>query len=295
MKRNYNDTPSELPPAPKRRRRRKSRPAKAPVMICPTDSPGPRIPRLFLEFERDSPIAAHLEWLHHLELSCENQGCYAPGCATGFRKHGRPSSSFARAHGAKTLVNGMNLFLTYHIPRYYRVSSDEEWRKALAALRSFHAFCVRRRYIKDDPVLMLAFHRLRSFRIHTIPNRIQKLIEDKYWDAIEDVCASDRESSAAEDPIKPQKQRYESYLGGEMAVTLQQVLQNGWILSGENHLGDEMTAFVSLPADLAGFGVLGMSLSGMTLGLRNGIWRPVPGDGDSASVIVYPPDDVFFY
>lgn len=296
MKRDFNDAALERPVEPKRRRRRKVRSSRAPVMICPTDSLGPRIPRLFLEFEQNSPIAAHMEWLHHLELSCENQGCYAAGCATGSKKHGRPSSSFARAHGAKTLTNGMTMFLTYHIPRYYRVSSDDDWRKALAALRSFHAFCVRRRYVKDDSVLMLALHRLRGFRIHTIPARIQKLVEDRYWDSIENVSGSEREESLVDQSAtNTEEERYDSYLGGELAVTLQQVLQNGWVLSGENNLGDEMNVFVSLPADLAGFGMLGMSLSCMALGLRNGIWRPMPGDGESATAIVYPPDDVFFY
>lgn len=297
MKRNRSDADSETgTPEPTRHRRRKSRSSKAPVMICPDDGEGPRIPKLFLEFEENSPISAHMEWLHHLELSCEKQGCYVSGCATGSKKRGRRSSSFARAHGAKTLINGMNMFLTYHIPRYYRVSSDEDWRKALAALRSFHAFCVRRRYVKEDAVLMLALHRLRGFRIHTIPVRIQKLIEDKYWDSIEDVSGSEPEESPGDQSDKKtEEKRYASYVGGEMAVTLDEVLQNGWVLRGEDHLGEETTAFVSLPADLAGFGMKGMSVSCMALGLRNGIWRPIRGEGDLATATVYPPDDVFFY
>ncbi|CDF37885.1 unnamed protein product [Chondrus crispus] len=284
-------------PRPKpKRRRRKSSSARAPVMMCPTDTVGPRIPRLFLEFERNSPITAHMEWLHHLELSCENQGCYAAGCATGSKKLARASSSFAHAHGAKTLVNGMNMFLTYHIPHYYSVSSDEEWRKALAALRSFHAFCVHRRYVNDDSVLMLALHRLRSFRIHTIPHRIQKLIEDRYWDRLDDGVGQEHGPNTPKTTaVNSAEVGYEACLGGEMAVTLVQILPNGWVVRGDNQFGEEMSVCISLPSDLASIGMLGMSLSSVPLGLRRGLWRPIPRDGESTVPIVYPPDDVFFY
>lgn len=297
MKRDFQSHALEIPTTkPKRRRRRKPSSARPPITMCPTDTVGPRIPRLFLEFERNSPITAHMEWLHHLELSCENQGCYAAGCATGSKKLGRASSSFAHAHGAKTLVNGMNMFLTYHIPHYYSVSSDEEWRMALAALRSFYAFCVRRRYVKDDSVLMLALHRLRSFRIYTIPDRIQKLIKDKYWDRIENSARQRQAPSSLNDNASNCSDLgFEALVGGEMAVTLVQILENGWVLRGDNQLGEEKNVFVSLPSDLASCGMLGMSLSSVPLALRRGLWRPISSESDYTSPVVYPPDDVFFY
>lgn len=131
--------------------------------------------------------------------------------------------------------------------------------------------------------------------MQTIPVRTQKLVEDRYWDPIEDVGGSEREETPRT-RVRPGLRRSGTIriLEERWQSPCSRYCKNGWVMSGENLLGDEMSVFVSLPAELAGFGMLGMSLSCMALGLRNGIWRPMPGDRESSTAIVCPPADEFF-
>lgn len=275
---------------PNTRRKRKSR--SRTKIVCHDDTVGPRIPTLFLEFAASSPIAMHMDWLHNLELSCEKQRCFAATCKSRTDQH-RKSSDFAWAHGAKTLVNGINMFLTYHIPRYYTVASDEEWRSALAALRSFHDYCVRRRYVKDDPGLKLALHRLNKFQIVTILARLQDLIEQKWWDSVEDASGSEHEGARIRAEGGDHGTVYEAFVGSDVPLCVEQILQDGWLISEDSY--ENSKALLSLPPDVAALAVKGMSFSCMSLGLRNEVWRPVQTEGgpSTAAITAYPPDDVF--
>lgn len=276
------------------RRRRKMRGAKPVVELCPKDHVSPRIPSLFREFAKSSPITEHMHWLRYLQLSCENQGCCVAGCATGSRCQGR-NLAFARAHGAKTLMNGMNMFITYHIPRYYGVSSDDEWREALAALRSFHAFCVRRRYVQDDSTLMRALHRLKGFRIHTIPKMMQCLMEEKYWDMVEHV-SGDREGVDKEGMEKNENdaEAYEEFISDGTTVVVEQIEEDGWVLMMESSAESDEKVFLSLPVEVALLGMKGMSISCVRFAMRKGIWRPIPIEDEGVKLIVYPPDEAFY-
>lgn len=289
MKRSRSNSGKVASPS-KHGRKRKSR--SRPKVICQDDSTGPRIPILFLQFAESSPISAHLDWLHHLELSCEKQGCLAGSCSS--REVGQSkSSTFAWAHGAKTLVNGINMFLTYHIPRYYTISSDEEWRAALAALRSFHDFCVRRRYVKDDAAMKLALHRLNKFQIATILSNLQSLIEQKWWDSLEDASGSEREGGRLQAGGEDDDREYEAFVGSDVPLCVVEVMREGWLMAEDSF--ENAKALLPLPVDAAALGVKGMSFSCLSLGLRNEVWRPAQGEGDpeSAAIIAYPPDDVF--
>lgn len=183
------------------------------------------------------------------------------------------------------------MFLTYHIPRYDGVASDEEWRSALAALRSFHDFCVRRRYVKDDAALKLGLHRLNKFHSSTILSRLQELIEQKWWESLEDASGSELEGGRFLTEGEDGGRGFEAYVGADVPLCVEEVLQEGWLVAED--CGDSAKALLSLPVEVAALGVKGMSLSRLSLGLRNEIWRPVQNEGETGSIIVYPPDDVF--
>eukprot|EP00177_Eucheuma_denticulatum_P007167 GFKZ01013028.1.p1 GENE.GFKZ01013028.1~~GFKZ01013028.1.p1 ORF type:complete len:293 (+),score=37.61 GFKZ01013028.1:326-1204(+) len=291
LKRRVSEVTKAVPSASPRRRR-KTREPRADVVQCPKDDIGPRIPTLLKEFGKHSPVTEHMEWLHNLELSCENQGCCVTGCAAGSPRRGR-SIEFAKAHGAKTLMNGMNMFITYHIPRFYGIRSDDEWRRALAALRSFHMFCVRRRYVRDDAGLMRALHRLKGFPMHTIPSSIKELVEDRYWDGVE---KRRRVQALAEGVAQHgvDEDKYDVIIRDETAVVVEEIDDGGWVLvsEGENDLADK--AYLQLPAEVAVLGVKGMSISCVMFGLKGGVWRPFSGDGGGIEPIVYPPDEAFY-
>lgn len=220
----------------------------------------------------------------------------------GSRCYGR-NLAFARAHGAKTLMNGMNMFITYHIPRYYGVSSDDEWREALAALRSFHAFCVKRRYVKDDPTLMRAFHRLKGFRIHTIPKMMQCLMEEKYWDMVEQVSEQVGEQVNADGEevdregvggSEGRAEAYEAFISDDTTVVVEQIEEDGWILMTESGAESDEKVFLSLPMEVAMLGMKGMSISCVRFAMRKGVWRPIPIEDEGVKLIVYPPDEAFY-
>lgn len=274
------------------RRRRKTREPRVDVVQCPKDDVGPRIPTLLKEFGKHSPVTEHMEWLHNLQLSCQNQGCCVTGCVAGSPRRGK-SIEFAKAHGAKTLMNGMNMFITYHIPRFYGVRSDDEWRRALAALRSFHMFCARRRYVRDDAGLMRALHRLKGFPMHTIPTRIKELVDEGYWDGIEK-SRKDQSQTESVDQDGQDEEKYDAIIWDETAVVVDEIDQGGWILvsEGDSELNDK--AYLQLPADVAALGVKGMSISCVMFGLKGGLWRPFAGDGGGIQPIVYPPDEAFY-
>lgn len=276
------------------RRRRKARATRTVVELCPKDNVGPRISSLFREFADYSPITEHMHWLRYLQLSCKNQGCCVTGCATGSRDHGK-NSAFARAHGAKTLMNGINMFITYHIPRYYGISSDDEWREALAALRSFHAFCVRKRYAKDDATLMRALHRLKGFPIHTIPKMIKYLIQQKYWDSAERMSGGkeviDTQGMETKEDVDD---TYEAYINDDTAVVVEEVEDNGWVLRREGNAELDGEVFLSLPLEVAVLGMKGMSIACVRFAMRERVWRPIPVEDVGVNLIVYPPDEAFY-
>lgn len=146
------------------------------ALLCPSDQTGPRISAVLDEFSRTCCVQSHMDWLHHLEASCAQQGCYVSDC------RGR---NFSEIHGAKSLINSFTMFLSYYVPRHFLIASDDEWRELLVALRTFHMFCVRRQYVREDDVLMSALYKLRRFNLCDIPSRITKLCKNKYWDSLE--------------------------------------------------------------------------------------------------------------
>lgn len=167
-----------LTESPRRHRRRRKKAVSTIVaIICPEDRTGPRIPTLLREFGQTCTVSSHINWMYYLEAACEKQGCYVADCATGI--------NFSQTHGAKSLVNYIIMFLTYYVPRKFQLKSDDEWREMLAALRTFHNFCVRKRYVKEDAVLMTALHKLRRFCICTIPQRIDELGKENFWNKME--------------------------------------------------------------------------------------------------------------
>lgn len=256
--------------------------------FCKADKAGPRIPTLLREFERSSPVSTHLRWIEHLKRACESQGCYIAECV------GLTDVSFWQTHGAKTLVNGIMVLLTFHVPRWVKLKSDNEWRELLAAIRTFHSFCVRRGYVKYDSVLITALYRLRQLGMYSIPQRLQELTRERYWDTLEEEQATKRGSETTEgDSAVLVTGGYDMYIGEEMRVNVDEVLTGGWVMTGEDEEEREK-AFLTLPDDVARLGMRGMSLSCLLLARRNGVWRPVVQE-EEFRLLAYAPDDVFYY
>lgn len=281
------------------------------AFFCPADQSGPRILTLLHEFEGVAIVESHNKWIRLLHTACERQRCHVAECS--------PGDYFSQTHGAKTLANSITMFLTYYVPRKVALRSDDEWREVLAALRTFHDFCVRRSYVREDPVLMTALHRLRRFRICSIPKRLEALADEKYWDAIEraqtgrgsklvvdsgdvgtgstavDGEGSSRTGGVGGDVVQEDEESYEMFIGDEEPLSVDEILSDGWVIYSEDSDGGERCkAFLHLPEDLAKLGMQGMSLSCMKLALRNGVWRPIRSDGTFVAH-AYPPDDVFYY
>lgn len=258
--------------------------------ICPGDQTGPRIHSLLQEFSRGCTIGIHMKWLLQLEECCAREGCYVTHCAS--------RGAFSLSHGAKTLVNYITMFLTYHVPRSFALTSDDEWRELLVALRTFHVFCVRQRYISEDSVLMAALYKLRRFNICEIPQRITKLGRERFWDSLE-MTTTTVLSLVDDDDEDDISNEYERYLGDEMPIVVEQVKPDGWQLRSEEFNDDDnpiqdSSVFLRLPPDAAKLGMKGMSLSGLLLGLRGSVWRPVEHDGIFV-MNTYPPDELFYY
>lgn len=230
-----------------------------------------------------------MEWLRHLETSCAQQGCYAAQCDMSF--------SFSRTHGAKSLVNAIMMFLAYYVPRHLKITSDDEWREILAAVRTFHLFCVQRGYVNEDSVLMSSLYRLRCFKICEIPKRLTRLCQQKYWDSLEFTESRNESdgSSSTQNKIAQDEREYERYFGDEIAVNVVDVVSNGWVISSDTAPNGscDQSVFLHLPPDTAKLGMKGMTLSCLLLGLRNGVWRPIKQDG-SCVTNACPPDDLFY-
>lgn len=417
---------------------------------CPSDRNGPRIHQLLSEFSSRTHVQGHLKWLQHLEASCAQHGCSVAHCT------GR-GSSFSVTHGAKSLIDSITMFLSYYVPNKLCIDSDDQWRQLLVALRTFHMFCVRRRFVKEDEVLMNALYTLRKFNLCHVPVKIDKLCREKWWDVLESrdghghdrvadgnsqgkrggarqrkteqegdggnqdslvengngngaieriLCDADdagenkdklvikrisgdedddnegignkvvierisgdadddeienqivgkrisgdadddaddedlkqvdddkeadannkvvtRISGGADDDDEdkgPTIQRisgdaddddegngtiendavdefgYCRYFGGEeQAVIVEQVLNDGWVVKcDDDEDGEEGQVLLKLPENVAKMGMKGMSLSGLQMGLRNGIWRPVQRDEACCMSSAYPPDELFYY
>lgn len=93
-------------------------------------------------------------------------------------------------------------------------------------------------------------------------------------------------------------------------MTVLQVTGDGWLLRCEDddltHVHDDEDdkddarkddeIFLRLPECVARIGMKGMTLSGMLLALRNGVWRPLPHPDSHACISsTYPPDELFYY
>lgn len=230
-----------------------------------------------------------MEWLRHLEASCVQQGCYAAQCDMSF--------SFSHTHGAKSLVNAIMMFLAYYVPRHLKITSDDEWREILAAIRTFHLFCVQRGYVNEDSVLMSSLYKLRCFKICEIPKRLTHLCQQKYWDSLEFTESRNESdgSSSTQNKIALDEEEYERYFGDEIAVNVVDVVSNGWVICSDTAPSGscDRSVFLRLPPDTAKLGMKGMTLSCLLLGLRNGVWRPIKLDG-SCVTNACPPDDLFY-
>lgn len=280
---------SSKPPKKKRHISIDLRPGYA-AKICRADREGPRIPTILREFEEDCKVPTHLDWISYLEKACEKLGCYISDC--------NPGAHFATTHGAKSLLNSIVIFLAYYVPRKFILSSDDEWREILAAIRSFHSFCVRRKYAKEDAVLMTALHKLRRFHICGMPEEIERLVKCRYWDQFEE--RMENELTDVEDNDECTNNQYESYVGDLSPLVVEQVLSGGWILRPEEYddeTGEAMTKsiFLQLPASVSTMGMQGTTLTCMTLALRNRVWRPILCGENVKVGFAFPPDDVFYY
>lgn len=93
-----------------------------------------------------------------------------------------------------------------------------------------------------------------------------------------------------------EEQQNEATLGGDTPLIVGQVMEDGWLMRSEDFEVDAQytNAFLHLPVAVAKMGMRGMSLSGLQLALRNGIWRPVLHDNVYVAK-AYPPDDIFYY
>lgn len=85
----------------------------------------------------------------------------------------------------------------------------------------------------------------------------------------------------------------------ELTLTVDEVMVDGWMIKREDEEGSEWDgdgeAFLHLPPKVARMGMKGMTLSGIQLGFRNGLWRPVLRDDGSCVTSAYPPDELFYY
>lgn len=100
------------------------------------------------------------------------------------------------------------------------------------------------------------------------------------------------------------------YFGADdLTVTVEQVMPDGWVIKCEEddtdayesdgrvfpRDRDEQQVFLHLPACTARNGMQGMTLTGLQLGFRNGMWRPIPHEDGSCVANAYPPDELFYY
>lgn len=129
-----------------------------------------------------------------------------------------------------------------------------------------------------------------AHELHSDPTRAPHVDQD--WHP-----SCDGESQRGEDEHEHEHEcEYEATLGGDTPLIVGQVMDDGWLMRSEDFEVDAQytRAFLHLPADVAKMGMRGMSLSGLQLGLRNGIWRPLLHDNVYVAK-AYPPDDIFYY
>ena len=124
-----------------------------------------------------------------------------------------------------------------------------------------------------------------------------------------------------EDPVDPdvwercrERKRarcYATTVSDELPLEIAKVRKDGWVFrkpyapgydfDDEQMYWDSLKLrsrplpelFVRLPEDVAKLGKVSASISCMTLGLRRGVWRPLPFDDhcDAVAANVYPPTD----
>lgn len=259
--------------------------------ICPGDQFGPRIYTVLKEFAKVVPVPSYMRWLYQLESSCIHQGCYIANCDV--------SAPFSHTHGPKVLVNAITVFLSYHVPKHtiLMMTSDDDWREILASIRVFLIHCIQRGYIKENIKLLTALYKLRVFKICGIPRRLTFLFKHKYWDSLEN---NDRQSESDGSSSSKTKSvdhvSFERYFGDEIAVTVEKVMSNGWVLRSDYAPFEtrDVRVFLQLPSEVARLGMADMTLSCILLGLRNGIWRPVEQSGVFV-INAYPPDHFFYF
>jgi hypothetical protein len=256
--------------------------------FCGRVSDGPSLFDIYNEFFDDPErnprnFRRDKEWLDLLGESCQNYG-WGPGgnCRCEYSERGgwAMHGAYARMHGAETLFWSISYFVGEFIPRKMCTPSMNEMKNCAAALRSFVKFCAKKGYIsKEDTKRTLDELKVtNSFDAEGIREALQNLADSGWWDALETETASGSE-----------EEDLHRFHDNDMGTTVVKVLKDGWMVVEDFEFG-ERGVFLPLPPKVASKGLVGMSMSCMSMSLKGGVWRPVGTyDYDMVLANVYPP------
>ena len=271
------------------KRPREDEPGATQIVRCKKCT-GPTLSTIFKELD-----AKHEEWLDSFEHNCQSYGWDGCGCCKYFETKFSDelgSSAYCQTHGAESLGPNISHFFGYFVPRKMCTPSMSQMKKATAALRALVKHCVKKKYCDAMPEVLKEISVSANFDANKIRESLESLARCNYWDTLEEAATSsdhDDNDSGCSD--------YERILGTDcgMPLEISKMRQDGWELM-DMDFGDaspdedyDSTAFVRLPPEVAALGRVGAPFSCMSLGLRNGVWRPIVNEFDSVVANVYPP------
>lgn len=241
-------------------------------------------------------------------------------------------SAYCSTHGAEEIRGNISHFLGYFLPRKCCTPSQSEMKRICAALRALVKHCAAKGYLDaaETKPLLKEISVSSNFQAEAIADGLNRLARSKYWDQFEqdddedvelcrvDVCQYKEEDEDPEDPDVWERCRerkrarcYATTVSDELPLEIAKVRKDGWVFrkpyapgydfDDEQMYWDSLKLrsrplpelFVRLPEDVAKLGKVSASISCMTLGLRRGVWRPLPFDDhcDAVAANVYPPTD----
>lgn len=259
-------------------------PKKPPMDSKPTDDHHNKDLRSVLqEFTNSCASDTHIKYIHHLRIWCEGRCVDDDLCS---------SKGHARSQVITKVFESLPFILAHHIHDVVKLTKDTEWQDLLAALRSFHMFCVIRLYVPENRKLMGGLYDLETFTVCELSSKLNHLVAYKYWNKIEgDSLRRNAAQSPAETEaqvsVQVDEEMYEEHLKFcYTPIEVEEVRPNGWVLNvseaGFFYRQTEVkSVFLQLPQSVSSMGLLGMRLPCFSLGFRNGFWRPISDDTSS--------------
>ena len=222
-------------------------------------------------------------------------------CEYWERRDGK--SAFSSTHGVESLLSGINSFLTFYLIRMWM--SDKERQDVAKGMKMLILFCVKQQYCTKDrgkQVIDGFWKSCSNFQGKKISDELSRLKSQGYWNKLQDNHSKKRSFKEAgldsdeEDDINEEDNDYDEFewedtAHSELPMTVKKITDEGWIF---NKYSDEFKfeneILLRLPEAVRKLGKKGMSISCMSLRLKNGIWSPFnPFDEKSACANVYPP------